>query len=159
MSRTMPHQQTHTANEIGRSKPLPYKRFFFCRKIGTKSLSPWIFFAQNGLQSNRKCDIIQSPITFAPLAQLDRAQASDAWLSQVRILFGVPKNYGESQMRFRFWLSPFFLRYSWSSVSSSSDDSSFLSGSLSFSSFFLDCSSFSSRDLRFFSSRIASSSS
>ena len=37
------------------------------------------FFAQNGLQSNRKCDIIQSPITFAPLAQLDRAQASDAW--------------------------------------------------------------------------------
>ena len=97
--------------------------------------------------------------TYAPVAQLDRAQASDAWLSQVRILFGVPKNYGESQMRFRFWLSPFFLRYSWSSVSSSSDDSSFLSGSLSFSSFFLDCSSFSSRDLRFFSSRIASSSS
>ena len=40
--------------------------------------------------------------TYAPVAQLDRAQASDAWLSQVRILFGVPKNYGESQMRFRF---------------------------------------------------------
>ncbi len=36
-------------------------------------------FCPNALQSERKYDIIPSQRKYAPLAQLDRAQASDAW--------------------------------------------------------------------------------
>ena len=48
-------------------------------KNGNEKLAVWDFFARNGLQSGTKCDIIPSPRKYAPLAQLDRAQASDAW--------------------------------------------------------------------------------
>ena len=48
-------------------------------KNGNEKLAVWDFFARNGLQSGTKCDIIPSLRKHAPLAQLDRAQASDAW--------------------------------------------------------------------------------